>query len=76
MASVTTRSLWWDTLPDALRAPLGEPLEGDAEADVVIVGAGYTGLWTAYYLLTTQPGIRVTILEAEHAGFGASGSNG
>lgn len=73
---MTTRSLWWDTLPADLRAPLGEPLDGDAEADVVIVGAGYTGLWTAYYLLQAQPGIRVTILEAEHAGYGASGRNG
>lgn len=69
-------SLWSDTLPEELRAPFGTPLDGDADADVVIVGAGYTGLWTAYYLLQTQPGIRVTILEAEHAGFGASGRNG
>ena len=69
-------SLWWDTLPEHLTTPLGEPLDGDAEADVVIVGAGYTGLWTAYYLLTQEPGIRVTVLEAEHAGFGASGRNG
>jgi glycine/D-amino acid oxidase-like deaminating enzyme len=69
-------SLWWDTLPEDLTTPLGEPLTGEADTDVVIVGAGYTGLWTAYYLLTTQPGIRVTLLEAEHAGFGASGRNG
>ena len=69
-------SLWSDTLPEDLTAPLGAPLTGEADADVVIVGAGYTGLWTAYYLLTTQPGIRVTLLEAEHAGFGASGRNG
>ena len=69
-------SLWWDTLPDDLTAPLGEPLDADESADVVIVGAGYTGLWTAYYLLTTQPGISVTVLEAERAGFGASGRNG
>ena len=73
---MTTRSLWWDTLPDDLRAPLGTPLDGDADADVVIVGAGYTGLWTAYYLLQEQPGIRVAVLEAAHAGFGASGRNG
>ncbi|MDP4690008.1 MAG: FAD-dependent oxidoreductase, partial [Candidatus Nanopelagicales bacterium] len=55
---------------------MGAPLDGEAEADVAIVGAGYTGLWTAYYLLRDNPGLRVTILEAEHAGFGASGRNG
>lgn len=69
-------SLWWDTLPADLLAPLGRRLDGDADADVVIVGAGYTGLWTAYYLLSSVPGMRVTVVEAEHAGFGASGRNG
>ena len=44
--------------------------------DVVIVGAGYTGLWTAYYLRRADPGLRIAILEAETAGFGASGRNG
>jgi glycine/D-amino acid oxidase-like deaminating enzyme len=58
-------------------APLaGAPLAGDGEADVVIVGAGYTGLWTAYYLRRLAPGLRVLVLEAEYAGFGASGRNG
>ena len=69
-------SLWWDTLPDGLRQPLGSPLAGDATADVVIVGGGYTGLWTAYYLITADPSLRITVLEAEVAGFGASGRNG
>ena len=69
-------SLWWDTLPPGLLAPIGPRLEGDVDADVVIVGAGYTGLWTAYYLLTTSPGIRVAVVEAQYAGFGASGRNG
>ena len=69
-------SLWWDTLPDDLRLPLGEPLPGDRTADVAIVGAGYTGLWTAYYLLQADPTLRVVVLEAEQAGFGASGRNG
>jgi glycine/D-amino acid oxidase-like deaminating enzyme len=44
--------------------------------DVVIVGAGYSGLWTAHYLLDHDPGLRVAIIEREFAGFGASGRNG
>jgi glycine/D-amino acid oxidase-like deaminating enzyme len=44
--------------------------------DVAIVGAGYTGLWTAYYLKLADPGLRIAIVEAEVAGFGASGRNG
>jgi glycine/D-amino acid oxidase-like deaminating enzyme len=44
--------------------------------DVAIVGAGYTGLWTAYYLKQAEPGLRIAILEARTAGFGASGRNG
>lgn len=53
-----------------------EPLTGDTRADVAIVGAGFTGLWTAYYLLREDPSMRVAILEQETAGFGASGRNG
>jgi glycine/D-amino acid oxidase-like deaminating enzyme len=64
-------SHWFDELP-ALRAPL----PGDREADVCIVGAGYTGLWTAYYLKRADPSLRIAILEARFAGFGASGRNG
>ncbi len=52
------------------------PLDGTTECDVAILGAGYTGLWTAYYLLERQPGLRIVIAEAEIAGFGASGRNG
>lgn len=44
--------------------------------DVCIVGGGYTGLWSAYYLLRAQPSLSVCVLEAEHVGFGASGRNG
>ncbi|MGC5018410.1 NAD(P)/FAD-dependent oxidoreductase [Micromonospora sp. DT47] len=51
-------------------------LPGDADADVVIVGAGYTGLWTAYYLAEADPTLRITVLEKEIAGYGASGRNG
>jgi glycine/D-amino acid oxidase-like deaminating enzyme len=52
------------------------PLDGDTEADVCIVGAGYTGLWTAHALLRGDPGLRVLLVEREIAGFGASGRNG
>lgn len=45
-------------------------------ADVVIVGGGFTGLWTAHYLLQAEPSLDVLVLEAEHVGFGASGRNG
>lgn len=69
-------SLWWDTLPDDLRMPIGRPLEGETTADVAVVGAGYTGLWTAYYLKKADPSLRITVIEAEQAGFGASGRNG
>lgn len=69
-------SLWWDTLPPDLTRPLGTSLRGNDEADVAIVGAGYTGLWTAYYLLRQKPDLRVTVIDAHHAGFGASGRNG
>ncbi|MET8154705.1 FAD-binding oxidoreductase, partial [Actinoplanes sp. NPDC005259] len=52
------------------------PLPGDRDVDVAIVGGGYTGLWTAYYLARADPGLRIAVLEAEYAGFGASGRNG
>jgi len=52
------------------------PLDGSTEVDVAILGAGYSGLWTALYLLRRDPGLKVVILEREFAGFGASGRNG
>ena len=65
---------WWRSLggPPAARAAL----PGSTEADVAIVGAGFTGLWTAYYLSRARPSLRIVVLEAEVAGFGASGRNG
>ncbi|MFC5827583.1 NAD(P)/FAD-dependent oxidoreductase [Nonomuraea insulae] len=54
----------------------GPRLDGNLPADVVIVGAGYTGLWTAYYLKQADPSLDVVLLEKEFAGFGASGRNG
>ncbi|MEH1128605.1 NAD(P)/FAD-dependent oxidoreductase [Micromonospora sp. CPCC 206061] len=52
------------------------PLPGPIVADVAIVGAGYTGLWTAYYLARAEPSLRIAVVEKEIAGFGASGRNG
>lgn len=66
------RPLWWDTAPEAPAYRTEVP----QSADVVIVGGGFTGLWSAYYLLEHQPDLSVLVLEAEHVGFGASGRNG
>lgn len=51
-------------------------LDEDAEADVVVVGAGYTGLWTAYYLAMARPELDIRIVEQRVVGYGASGRNG
>jgi glycine/D-amino acid oxidase-like deaminating enzyme len=67
-------SLWHGTAGDELTPR--PALDGDSEVDVAIVGAGYTGLWTAYYLAGADPSLRIAVLEREVAGFGASGRNG
>jgi glycine/D-amino acid oxidase-like deaminating enzyme len=69
-------SFWWDQLPDELAGPARAALPGDRTADVAIIGAGFTGLWTAYYLLRADPSLQVVVLESRTAGFGASGRNG
>jgi glycine/D-amino acid oxidase-like deaminating enzyme len=56
--------------------PQRSPLPGDTEVDVAIVGAGFTGLWAAYYLLSQAPSLKVALIERAFAGFGASGRNG
>ncbi|MEW1952626.1 FAD-dependent oxidoreductase [Terrabacter sp. NPDC080008] len=66
-------SLWHDTIGDIAPRP---GLDGDVEVDVAVVGAGYTGLWTAYHLVCADPSIRVAVVDKEVAGFGASGRNG
>jgi glycine/D-amino acid oxidase-like deaminating enzyme len=65
---------WWRSLGGV--PPARAPLPGPTEADVAIVGAGYTGVWTAYYLKRADPSLRIILLEREVAGFGASGRNG
>jgi glycine/D-amino acid oxidase-like deaminating enzyme len=67
-------SFWLDDVPGGL-APRS-PLPGPADVDVAIVGAGYTGLWTAYYLAKADPRLRIAVVEKDIAGFGASGRNG
>jgi len=51
-------------------------LQGDTTADVCIIGAGYSGLWTAHYLRQLAPDLTILIVEKHFAGFGASGRNG
>jgi glycine/D-amino acid oxidase-like deaminating enzyme len=68
-------SLWHATLPESERVARAS-LSGDVSVDVVVVGAGYTGLWTAYSLKRADPSLRIAIVEREIAGFGASGRNG
>jgi glycine/D-amino acid oxidase-like deaminating enzyme len=74
MAATQHISLWMEQLGDSLTPR--PALQGDIEADVAIVGAGFTGLWTAYYLKQQAPDLNIVVLEAEIAGFGASGRNG
>lgn len=70
----TPPGVWFDTLhgPVVPRPALA----GDTRCDVAIIGAGFTGLWTAYYLKKAEPSLRVVVVEREVAGFGASGRNG
>ncbi|QNE34179.1 NAD(P)/FAD-dependent oxidoreductase [Leifsonia shinshuensis] len=68
---------WFDSIAEAEDGFRPRPaLADDATVDVAIVGAGLTGLWTAYYLQELDPGLRILLLEREVAGFGASGRNG
>jgi len=74
MTDYSKNSFWLETSGDDLtpRPSLGKSIV----VDVAILGAGYTGLWTAYYLLHGNPGLKVAVLEKEIVGFGASGRNG
>ncbi|MEZ0064831.1 glycine/D-amino acid oxidase-like deaminating enzyme [Streptacidiphilus sp. MAP12-20] len=66
-------SFWYSAigLPDPR-----SPLDGSTEVDVAVVGGGYTGLWTAYYLKQADPSLRIAVLEQRFCGYGASGRNG
>ena len=66
-------SFWWNQVGRPAPRP---PLPGSLRADVCIVGAGFTGLWAAYYLKKAAPHLRIVILEQRFAGYGASGRNG
>ncbi|MCY3948246.1 MAG: FAD-dependent oxidoreductase [Acidimicrobiaceae bacterium] len=74
LETASTTPLWIDRLePPVSPRPA---VEGDLDVDVVIVGGGFSGLWTAYYLRRLEPSLRVAVLERHYCGFGASGRNG
>jgi glycine/D-amino acid oxidase-like deaminating enzyme len=72
------RRAWW--LREALAAEqpqiIAPSLFGDTTADVAIIGGGYTGMWTAWFLTEMAPGTRIVLLEADICGGGPSGRNG
>jgi glycine/D-amino acid oxidase-like deaminating enzyme len=74
MKDYASYSYWLETCNDDLTPR--PALSGSVDVDVAILGAGYSGLWTAYYLLARQPSLKIAIVEQEIAGFGASGRNG
>jgi glycine/D-amino acid oxidase-like deaminating enzyme len=65
---------WW--IAEAGPPPLLPALAGDLDADVVVIGGGYTGMWAAWHVLDAEPDARVVLLEADRCGFGPSGRNG
>ncbi|MBS1265867.1 MAG: Gamma-glutamylputrescine oxidoreductase [Acidimicrobiaceae bacterium] len=67
-------SFWHDSLPGSVDQRPALP--GGRDCDVAIIGAGFTGLWTAYHLARIDPSLRIVVLERDVAGFGASGRNG
>lgn len=73
IAAPADRSFW---LQDIGANAATRPLQGAEQADVAIVGGGFTGLWTALRIRELAPETRVTILEADLCGSGASGRNG
>lgn len=74
LETASTTPLWIDRLEPPI-APR-PAVDGDLDVDVAIVGGGFSGLWTAYYLRQLEPSLRVAVLERHYCGFGASGRNG
>jgi len=73
LRNASTTALWLDQLGEIEKRPA---LDGDLDVDVTIVGGGFSGLWTAYYLNQLDPTIRIAVLEKHFCGYGASGRNG
>jgi glycine/D-amino acid oxidase-like deaminating enzyme len=75
---VTLGTPWWlEEAAAAIDDDVSDPLEGGvADADVCVVGGGFTGLWTALAVKERDPGAQVVLLEAERCGAGPSGRNG
>jgi glycine/D-amino acid oxidase-like deaminating enzyme len=69
-----TATGWW--LEEAGGTEPLAPLSRDLEADVVVLGGGYTGMWTVWHLLSAEPGLKVILLEGGVCGHGPSGRNG
>lgn len=74
MKDYSKYSFWLETSGDDLTPR--PPLDGSISVDVAILGAGFTGLWTAYHLLQRDASLKIAVVEGEIAGFGASGRNG
>jgi glycine/D-amino acid oxidase-like deaminating enzyme len=73
-STIHNGSLWFDSLEESLEPTALDPVP--AATDVAIIGGGFTGLWTAYYLKRAEPALDITVFEADTVGFGASGRNG
>ena len=73
LRTASTTALWIDQLGPIEKRPA---LDSDVEVDVAIVGGGFSGLWTAYYLARLDPTIRIAVIEKHYCGYGASGRNG
>ena len=77
LSETVTKALWLDRLdPPIGRRPGLDARPEAADADVAIIGGGFSGLWTAYYLVRADPSMRITVIERQFCGFGASGRNG